>query len=372
MTKKLSLLALLLQLSIFACQNPSDSTLSSQRTTGNMDPQATSGWNIPENDIISGGVPKDGIPSLFNPVKISAAQANYLSDDDLVLGIVVDDMAIAYPHTILDWHEVVNEDIGDKTFTVSYCPLTGTAIVFDGKNAGRKLKFGVSGLLFNNNLIMFDRDTDSHWPQLRLQCDEGRLRNTKQILYPSVETAWGTWKKLYPNTLILSTSTGFSRPYDRPGTAYPDYDLANSPPLFQMRLIDERLPTKQRVHGILTGEGPDSYKSKVYLIDQNQEQRLIHDLVGNQYVLIIDAGKENLVVSYFRTVNASPLTFEIKDQTKTFPFTLVDRETGSTWNIMGEAIAGPLAGTRLEKTLSFNAYWFAWAAFYRGAEIYGR
>lgn len=142
MTKKLSLLALLLQLSIFACQNPSDSTLSSQRTTGNMDPQATSGWNIPENDIISGGVPKDGIPSLFNPVKISAAQANYLSDDDLVLGIVVDDMAIAYPHTILDWHEVVNEDIGDKTFTVSYCPLTGTAIVFDGKNAGRKLKFG--------------------------------------------------------------------------------------------------------------------------------------------------------------------------------------------------------------------------------------
>ena len=161
----------------------------------------SSAWNIPSDQIIGGGVAKDAIPSLFNPGTISASQANYLNDNDLVVGIVVGGQPRAYPWTIMDWHEVVNEDFsdpsGNKKLTVSFCPLTGTGIVFDGSNAGRSLTFGVSGLLFNNNLIMFDRQTDSHWPQMRLQSDEGTLRNTKQKVYPStildfqeIKTIW--------------------------------------------------------------------------------------------------------------------------------------------------------------------------------------
>ena len=203
----------------------------------------SSAWNIPSDQIIGGGVPKDAIPSLFNPTTISASQASYLSDNDLVVGLVVDGQPRAYPWTIMDWHEVVNEDFsdqivnagasGNKKLTVSFCPLTGTGIVFDGNNAGRSLTFGVSGLLYNNNLIMFDRQTDSHWPQMRLRSDEGTLRNTKQKVYPSIETSWGTWKKLHPNTGILSTNTGFDRPYNRPGSAYPGYSSLNSQPFFQ-------------------------------------------------------------------------------------------------------------------------------------------
>ncbi|MFQ5641830.1 MAG: DUF3179 domain-containing protein [bacterium] len=372
MNKKRFLLvifSLLMNIGIYSCQSPTESTSSTTRPNNPTNPPMTSGWNIPEGEIVSGGVPKDGIPSLFDPVKILAEQADYLSDEDLVVGIVVGDKAIAYPHTILDWHEVVNEKIQGKTLTVSYCPLTGTAVVFDGEILGRQLKFGVSGLLFNNNLIMFDRDTDSHWPQLRLQCDEGALRDTKQIPYPSIETSWGTWKKLYPDTEILSASTGFNRPYQRPGTAYPDYDLPNSPPLFQMKDLDKRLPFKQRVHGVLAGSGPDNFKSKVYSIDSNQEQRLIHDSVGSKEILVIDVGQENFVTSYVRIVNGAALTFKLAE-TATFPFTFKDNETGSTWNVLGEAIAGPLAGAKLDKPTSFNAFWFAWGAFYKGAEIY--
>ncbi|MFQ5752929.1 MAG: DUF3179 domain-containing protein [bacterium] len=338
-----------------------------------FDDGTDSGWNIPVDQIISGGPPKDGIPSLFSPPTIPAVQANYLSDSDLVVGIVVNGQARAYPHTIMDWHEVVNEQFDfDKHLTVSFCPLTGTGIVFDGNNAGQKLTFGVSGLLYNNNLIMFDRQTDSNWPQMRLQSDQGTLRNTKQIVYPSIETSWGTWKKLYPNTVILSTDTGFNRPYDRPGSAYPGYTQLNSSPLFAnaVSFVDRRLPPKQRVHGVFLGEGLDDYFTKVYVIDTGREKRVINDNINNKHLLVINDGINNFAVSYWSEVNGSILTFRLSDNANDFPFTIIDNETGSTWNVLGEATDGALAGTKLEKTLSYNAYWFAWGTFFIGAEIY--
>jgi hypothetical protein len=332
-----------------------------------------SDWNIPEKDIISGGPAKDGIPSLFNPRTISAAEANYLSDEDLVVGIVVNGEARAYPHTILDWHEVVNEDFSrDKPLTISYCPLTGTSIIFEGNNSGRKLTFGVSGLLYNNNLIMFDRQTNSHWPQMRLQCDQGTLRNTKQKVYPAIETSWGSWKKLQPNTVVLSTNTGFARPYDRPGSAYPGYTDPNAPPLFSnaVSFRDDRLPPKQRVHGVIAGDGPDNYKTRVYVIDRTRQTRIINDSFENEPIVVIDDGKSNFVLSYFRVVDGTDLTFTLADGNSSFPFTFRDNETGSTWNVFGEAVDGPLSGKKLVRTLSYNAYRFAWATFYIGAEIF--
>jgi len=211
MLKKLEIttICLVICLRLFGCGGSGEDL-----STGPNAPPGSSGeWNIPENEIISGGVPKDGIPSLFNPEKISAEDGSYLIDDALVVGIVVAGQPMAYPHSVLDWHEIVNED-SNGSFTLSYCPLTGTAVAFDGTVLG---KFGVSGLLYRNNLIMFDRRTDSRWPQLRLQSDQGPSKNTKIRVLPTIETSWGTWKKLFPGTLILSTNTGFNRPYGQPG-----------------------------------------------------------------------------------------------------------------------------------------------------------
>ncbi len=364
MFRKVSFLLLILSVTIalISCQsNP----------VGDNGPD--SGWNIPENQILSGGPPKDGIPSLFNPEIIPAAQADFIDDKDLIVGIVVDGEARAYPHQILDWHEVVNEEFASNNLlTVSYCPLTGTAIVLDGNNDGLNLTFGVSGLLYNNNLIMFDRQTDSHWPQMRLQSDQGTLRNTKQKVYPSIETSWGSWKKLFPNTVVLSTNTGHSRPYGTSGSAYPGYTNLNSPPFFRnaVGFLDDRLPPKQRVHGVFFSGEPDNYKTKVYLITTSQNSRVINDSIDGNPILVIDNGEKNFVVSYSRNLNSQTLTFSLNGNVSDFPFIFKDNETSSTWNVLGEAIDGPLAGMQLAKTKSFNAYWFAWGTFYLGAEIY--
>jgi hypothetical protein len=367
-TTKVGCLLILAAVALGCSDHGSGGVTSARRPPSN-DPVPTSGWNIPVLEIVSTGT-KDAIPSLSNPITIPAAEATYLGDQDLVIGIVFNGQARAYPHTILDWHEVVNEEARGNAISISYCPLTGTAIVFNTKHPGRRVVFGVSGLLFNSNLIMFDRETNSHWPQMRLQCDEGQLRNTEQIALPAIETTWGNWKTLYPNTLILSENTGFDRPYDEPGTAYPDYNLLESRALFPLTFRDTRLPPKQRVHGLLTGQGPDSYQSKAYLINPDQESRVINDRVGNERVLIVDSGINNFVTSYSRSMNGQTLTFEISGQAESFPFTFRDNETGSTWNVLGEAIEGDLAGNRLQSTLSFNAYWFAWGVFYRDTEIY--
>jgi len=332
---------------------------------------AGSDWNIPRNEIIWGGVSKDGIPSLFNPRTTPADQADYLSDDDLVVGLVVNSQARAYPHTILDWHEVINEDFDSETrLTLSYCPLTGTAIVFDGRIRGQELTFGVSGFLYNNNLIMFDRQTDSRWPQMRLQSDQGELKDVKQKVYPSIETSWGTWKKLYPNTVILSTDTGHQRSYDSPGSAYPGYNDLFSGVFYPISFFDRTLPPKQRVHGILVGEGPNDYKAKAYLIDSSKKRRLINDTLDGNSILVIDSGVDNFVVSYSRKLDDRILVFSPAGEIRDFPFIFIDDQTGSSWNLLGEAVAGPLTGSKLEQTLSYNAYWFAWGAFYTDSDIY--
>ena len=360
MLKKLEIttICLVICLLLFGCVGSGEDLSTGPTNSGE--------WNIPENEIISGGVPKDGIPSLFNPEMISAEDGSYLIDDALVVGMVVAGQPMAYPHSIMDWHEIVNED-SNVPFTLSYCPLTGTAVAFDGTVLG---KFGVSGLLYRNNLIMFDRRTDSRWPQLRLQSDQGPSKDTKIRVLPTIETSWGTWKKLFPGTLIVSTNTGFNRPYGQPGSAYPGYSRLNSSPLFQQKGIDNRLPPKQRVHGILLGTGPEAYQSKVYLIQETQERRLINDVVANKAILVVDVGEKNFVLSFLRTVDGQTLTFELAGSADIFPFTFKDKETGSTWTVLGEATDGPLTGKELERPLSINAFWFAWGAFYEGADIY--
>ncbi|MFQ5637350.1 MAG: DUF3179 domain-containing protein [bacterium] len=322
--------------------------------------------------VVSGGVAKDGIPALNNPETIPAAAASYLTDEALVIGLVVSGQPRAYPHAILDWHEVVNEDFSGKPVVISYCPLTGTSLVFERTVNGRVLNFGVSGLLHNSNLIMFDRQTDSHWTQMRMQSDEGELVDTNLKVYPSIETTWATWKKLFPNTVVLSTNTGHERTYTAGQSFYAlqGYSNIHEPPWFAVTHEDKRLPPKVRVHGIIFKSTLENSPTKTYIILDQQKKRVINDSFVDIPVLVIDDGMDNFVVSYTRVVSGTILTFRLSDDNQGFPFHIKDNETESTWNLLGEAIDGPLLGTKLEKTLSYNAYWFAWGAFYRNAEIH--
>lgn len=329
--------------------------------------QVANDWLIPADQVISGGVPRDGIPSLFNPQKVNAAQAAYLVDEALVLGLVYNGQPLAYPYPVLDWHEIVNETFDEHNITVSYCPLTGTGIVFDGEAvAGRKLTFGVSGLLFNNNLIMFDRQTNSHWPQMLMMSAQGELIGTQLATIPAIETRWGVWRKLYPDTQVLSDDTGFSRPYGVPGAAYPGYSNLFSSPLFPIANQDNRQPPKAKVHGVFVGE-----KTKAYSLLSFDGSSVVNDVFEGEPLVIVADSRAPWILSFKRTVDGQVLDFKLDPENGTeFPFTILDEQTGTRWDVLGRAVEGPLAGKTLERPISYNAYWFAWSVFFPDTELY--
>ena len=134
---------------------------------------ASSEWLIPSGEVQDGGPGKDGIPSIDQPQFNTSEAVDFPSENDLIVGMVNDGIAKAYPHPILDWHEIVNDNIGDKAVALTYCPLTGTAIAWNRTINGETTTFGVSGKLYNSNLIPYDRATDSYWSQAKLECVNG-------------------------------------------------------------------------------------------------------------------------------------------------------------------------------------------------------
>ncbi len=213
-------------------------------------PTAIDGWLVPSNQVFDGGPGKDGIPSIDNPSFSPVSEVTFLGDNDLVVGVVNGDVVKAYPHRILDWHEIVNDDIGSKSLAITYCPLTGTAVGWDRMIDDVKTEFGVSGKLYNTNLMPYDRLTDSYWSQIGLNCVNGELLSRKIITSAVIETKWSTWKSMYPNSQVMNLNTGYSRDY----TVYPygDYITNNSKLIFPVTPKDDRLPAKQRVLGVLS------------------------------------------------------------------------------------------------------------------------
>ena len=171
---------------------------------------------IPTADILVGGPPRDGIPAITNPKFIPVEHVTYLKDEDRLIGIVIDGEARGYPIKILDHHELVNDQIGRQHFVVSYCPLCGTGMVF-GANIGadQALEFGVSGLLYNNDVLLYDRNTGSLWSQILKKSVSGKLKGTELPQLPALHTSFADWKFKHPDSKILSNDTGYKKNYAR-------------------------------------------------------------------------------------------------------------------------------------------------------------
>jgi len=168
-------------------------------------------------NMVSGGPPKDGIPAIDNPVYVSKQLGDqFLKADDIVYGVDYKEVVKAFPQKILYWHEIVNDEIKGEKVSVTYCPLTGTTIGYRGKN------LGVSGNLYNSNLVMYDRKTDSKIPQILGIAATGPLKGEKLTQFHITQTTWEAWKKTHPNTLVLSPKTGYGRDYER--SPYPGYE----------------------------------------------------------------------------------------------------------------------------------------------------
>ncbi len=322
---------------------------------------------VPCEEIISGGPPKDGIPALVDPEKLTADEAVWLNEQDVVLGIVRNGEACAYPLRILYWHEIVNDTGGGERSVITYCPLTGTGIHYDGQIDSGQTDFGVSGQLWSSNLIMYNRSgPESWWSQIYGQAIVGSALEEKLTRLPVVETRWGTWKRLQPNTKVLSNQTGYPNSYSQ--YPYGNYEQEDVPPnslFIRSKYLDDRLPPKRRVLGL---NGDDT--TRAYPFPQLQNEPVVNDTFEDEPVLVVHHPESRMALAFDRRVDNRNLTFSIAES-ELFPFGLRDDQTGSLWTILGEAVSGSLAGEKLKRRADgIVAFWFAWGAFYQGAEIY--
>lgn len=209
------------------------------------------GASIPPEQIMRGGPPRDGIPSLDKPKFVTRAEADFLKPEDRVLGIVVQGVARAYPVSILNWHEVVNDSIGDTPILVTFCPLCGTGMTFSPVLDGKKMTFGVSGLLYNSDVLLYDRQSESLWSQVMATSVVGPMIGRKLPLITTWNTSWQDWRARHPNTQVLSTDTGFSRDYLRnPYLGYEDSRQI----LFDVREASDQFHPKELVLALTDGE----------------------------------------------------------------------------------------------------------------------
>lgn len=203
----------------------------------------TAKHSIPLDQILDGGPGKDGIPALTNPKFTSVASADR-SITDTVDGILVTVGGVTkfYPYNILVWHEIVNDVADGKPLVVTFCPLCGSAIVFDAEVDGQPETFGVSGKLYNSNLLMYDQTTESLWSQIEGEAVVGDRTGTKLTLYPSQVVSFKTVRERYPHAEVLSVDTGYARSY----SLYPYGDYDDTDQLyFPVAITDTRLPAKE-------------------------------------------------------------------------------------------------------------------------------
>lgn len=319
------------------------------------------GWLIPVNEVVDGGPGRDGIPSIDNPLFVPVSEVS-IGRRELVVGIKSGEEAMAIPHRILNWHEIVNVTLDSEPVTLSYCPLTGSAMLWKGDANAADPTFGVSGLLFNSNLIMFDRASDSFWAQMMAQAVQGEKRSNFPVQLQVIETTWQTWQDMYPDSLVLSESTGFSRNYN----AYPYNDyLTSSRLLFDVSNFDDRLHRKERVIGI-----NDNDINKVYVLnDFTADIEVINDDLDGLPVVVVSGSRDNIAAIYKRTLaDGTILEFSAIPAGK-LPLAMRDNE-GNEWDIFGIAQSGSRVTEQLAKTSSFTAFWFAWVAFFPDPEIH--
>jgi hypothetical protein len=274
---------------------------------------------IPIDKILHGGPSKDGIPAIDQPHFIKAKQANFLNVADRIIGIEINGVQRAYPIKILNWHEIVNDHIGNRAIVITYCPLCGTGVVYDANIKGKTLQFGVSGLLYNSDVLLYDRQTESLWSQILSKSISSKYKNTPLSIISSSHTSWGKWQQQHPNTLVLSTKTGYQRNYNR--SPYGDYNR-NQTIYFPISAKSKRYHPKERVLGISLNGIHKAYP-------------------------FIELAKNN----------SSVITDQVAGKTLHIRFDINNRD-GKITDPHGNTIP------------SINSFWFAWYAFHPNSKVY--
>jgi len=331
--------------------------------------------SAPLSQFHSGGPPRDGIAPIDHPKPISITQARGDGFDarEPVIVVRVGNAVRAYPEEILVWHEIVNDVLSGLPIAVTYCPLCNSGVAYDRRAAGRTLTFGTTGNLRNSDLVMWDRQTESWWQQIGGEAVVGQLTGTKLRAVDAQVLSWADFKRRYPNGDVLSIDTGFDRPYgDNP---YVEYETAREPPIFFKGRSDPRLPAKERVVAVTVDKS-----TVVFPFSALRRNPVANGNVGGEPVVVLyrrgvrsaldaqaitqsrDVGTAG---AFGRRLHGRTLRFELRGGN------FVDRETGSTWDLTGRAVAGPLRREQLRPVFHDEQFWFALAAFLPKAKVFG-
>jgi hypothetical protein len=281
--------------------------------------------------------------------------------------------ARAYPLAILIWHEIVNDVVGGKPVTVTFCPLCNASIVFDRAFGGVVLDFGTTGKLRNSDLIMYDRQTETWWQQFTGQGIVGKHAGEQLDFLASQVISFADFAAEFPDGQVLARPPA-NRSYG--ANPYTGYDSTQRPFLFQGE-IDDRLPATERVAGVVLPGVVKAYPftqvAAVGAINDESDGTPLVVLHKGGTASALDAG----AISEGRDVGSVAVFDRRIGDGRTLTFVAdgdgvyTDVQTGSEWNILGQAVAGDLAGQRLTQMLAFDHFWFAWAAFHPETELYG-
>ena len=327
-------------------------------------------------EILVGNPVKDGIPALTNPVMESVEEAaTWHSDRSPVIVVQINGEARAYPQAILMWHEIANDVIAGIPIAVTFCPLCNSSITFDRRVDGAVLDFGVSGLLRNSDMVMYDRQSETWWQQLTGEGLVGDYAGTLLDILPSQVISFASFAERHPDGLVLSRETSYGRNYGI--NPYTNYDSRPGRPFLFRGELDVRLSSP--VAHVLAAVVDDI--AIAYPFEKLRELAVVNDVVGETPVVVFfqpgvasalgeavidNAADLGTAGMYQSTVDGQVLNFTSLDDG-----TFRDDQTGSIWNAYGEAIGGELAGSELEWIHAFPHFWFAWAAFYPDTEVYG-
>lgn len=317
--------------------------------------------------------PRDAIPPIDEPVLETAAEAGeWLDDRAPGVLVLVGGEARFYPLGILHRHEIVNDRLGDVPAAVTYCPLCNTALVFDRRLDGEEIRLGVSGLLRHSDLVMWDDRTVSLWQQATGEGIVGRHQGVFLTRLPSAIVSFGDFARSYPEGRSLSRDTGYGRAYD--ANPYEGYSSRSRPYGFFAGDPDPRFPALERVVGVTAGG-----EERAYPFSEISRAGAVNDAVGGVPVAVFWGGEtadalDRGLIADSRTIGTG-LAFLAEAEGRVLTFskegaTFRDAETGSVWNLLGQAVDGPLAGTRLRLAHHRNEFWFAWAAFFPDGTVY--
>ncbi len=330
---------------------------------------------VDPSEIISGGPPPDGIPPIEDPVFLNVAEAlDLLPAAEPVVVLEINGDARAYPVRVLIWHEIVNDTVGDVPVSVTYCPLCNSAVSYRREVRGVETTFGTSGSLFASALVMYDRATESLWTHFDGRAVVGVLAGDQLEAISSPLLAWEDFRTTYPDGLVLDPdATGFSRRYG--SNPYQGYDDPETDPFLFRGVPDGRARAKQRVVGVTHNDEGAAYS--IEFVSGGAAKATNVRLGGDDLVILwkagqatalesdeIAAGRDVGSVGVFRAeVDGVTLTFGTEGDR------FLDEQTGSEWLLSGEAVDGPLAGSRLDRINHLDTFWFAWATYQPGTAL---